>query len=88
MKLTIKQLRQSGYKVRVYHHRHKIPVQRIGGIVYDISPKGGFTTIEITTPDKQSTVLGKSICSLGDNFNRRLGNEIALGRALQQIINT
>lgn len=53
----------------------------------EISSRGGSTTIELTTPDKSQTVIGKSVCSLKDNFNRRVGNEIALGRALDQLKN-
>ena len=47
--------------------------------------KGGSTTIEVTTPDKTRTVFGKSVCSLEENFNRKLGNNIALGRAIKQL---
>lgn len=85
MKQTIKSLRQSGYKVRVLHTRHTVPVKRMSGICNEVSNQGGSTTIEITTPDKTITVSGKSVCSLKDNYNRRIGNEIALGRALEQL---
>jgi hypothetical protein len=84
-KYNIKTLRQNGYKVRVLHTRHCNPIKKISGIVHEISNNGGSTTIEITTPDQSQTVIGKSVCSLKDNFNRRVGNEIALGRALEQL---
>jgi hypothetical protein len=85
MTYTIKQLRQKGYKVRVMHNRYYQPVHKMDGVYEQISSQGGSTTIEVTTPDKQITVSGKSVCSLEDNFNRRVGNAIALGRALSQL---
>lgn len=87
MKYTIKDLRRKGYKVRVIHDRHYDVVSKIDGNYKELSAKGGTTTIEVTTPNKQISVFGKSVCSLEDNFNRRVGNEIALGRALQQLPN-
>jgi hypothetical protein len=83
--ITIKQLRQKGYKVRVFHKRNYDTIQRIGGICKQISPKGGETYIEITTPCKSLTEAGASICSDKDLFNRRTGNEIALGRAIKSL---
>lgn len=82
---TIKQLRQKGYKVRVLHTRSYISRQRIGGISKELSNFGGYTKIEVTTPDQSSTVVGESKCSPKENFNRRLGNSIALGRALSNL---
>jgi hypothetical protein len=85
MTYTIKQLRQNGYKVRVMHSRYYQPVHKMDGVYKEVSSRGGSTTIELTTPDKQTTVFGKSVCSMEDNFNRRVGNAIALGRALNQL---
>ena len=87
MQPTIKDLRRQGYKVRVMHARHYVTKQKISGTVLDLSARGGSTTIELTTPDKQHTVSGKAVCSLEDNFNKKMGNSIALGRALQQLEN-
>lgn len=77
MQPSIKELRRAGYKVRVYHARdfHNSVV----------SPKGGKTTIEITTPNKQHTVVAEALCSVEDNFNHKLGNSIAVGRALEKL---
>jgi hypothetical protein len=82
---TIKQLRQKGYKVRVMHTRNFDLYQRIDGVAKEISNFGGNTKIEVTTPDMTTTVTGQSKCSDKDNFNRRLGNSIALGRALDKL---
>jgi hypothetical protein len=85
MQFTIKHLRQQGYKVRVIHKRNTIKVQKIMGVAHEISARGGSTTIELTTPDKLHTVSGKSVCSTEDNFNKKVGNSIALGRALKEL---
>ncbi len=82
---TIKQLRQSGWKVRVMHLRHRDLIKTIDGEYPIISNFGGSTTIEVTTPDGSITGIGKALCSDKDNFNRRLGNSIALGRAMEHI---
>ncbi len=85
MQPTIKDLRRQGYKVRVIHKRHSIKVQKIMGVAHEISARGGSTTIEVTTPDKLHTVSGMSVCSLEDNFSRKVGNQIALGRAIKEL---
>lgn len=82
---TIKQLRQEGYKVRVLHTRYQKIIPKFTGNAYEVSPRGGATVIELTTPDKQNTVIGESVCSSEDNFDRKVGNRIALGRALKQL---
>ena len=82
---TIATLRRSGYKVRVLHTRNYKKVQKIGGVFEEISANGGLTRIEITTPSGEN-VYGEAVCSKEDNWNRKLGNSIALGRALQKII--
>ncbi len=85
MQPTIRELRQQGYKVRVLHARHTRALKSLFSDKFELSPCGGSTTIELTTPDKSKTVFGKSVCSLEDNFNRKVGNSIALGRALKQL---
>lgn len=82
---SIKQLRQSGWKVRVMHRRNHEVKRTIDGEYPVVSNFGGSTTIEVTTPDLSITASGKAVCSLKENFNRRIGNSIALGRALELI---
>jgi len=82
MQFTIRQLRRAGFKVRVIHTRNYKKVQKIDGYYYELLAKGGTTTIQITSSDKQSDVEGIAACSIEDNFDRKLGNSIALGRAL------
>lgn len=65
---TIYQLRKSGAKVRVIH---------------SISMEGQrITKIELTTQEGSNS-CGMARCHLGDNYNRKIGNAIALGRAIK-----
>lgn len=73
---TVKQLRQSGYKVRVFHIRKK----NAGSPV----PRGGLTHIEITLPNGEN-VVGEAKCAEIDNYNKKIGVQIALGRALKNV---
>jgi hypothetical protein len=81
---SIKQLRQSGWKIRVMHKRNYDTVDKIDGRYPIISNFGGETKIEVTSPEGLNAT-GIAICSLEENFNRRVGNSIALGRALQNL---
>lgn len=72
--MTVEELRKSGYKVRVHHHRRSS--------VDGVNSRGGKTVVEVTTPDGK-TLYGYARCSRKENFNKRLGVRIALGRALK-----
>jgi hypothetical protein len=74
--MTIEELRKSGYKIRVHHHR------KVSADV--ISARGGKTVVEVTTPDG-TTLVGMSRCSRKENFDKRMGVRIALGRAMSSI---
>lgn len=69
---TIHQLRRAGWKVRVIH----------GFTDEENVLSDRFTRIELTSPEKKDSV-GISFCSRKDQWNRKLGNRIALGRALK-----
>lgn len=73
--MTVDTLRKSGFKIKVYHHR-KMNTE-------GINARGGKTVVEVTTPDGNNFV-GISRCSRKENFNKRLGVMIALGRAMKQ----
>jgi len=90
MKKTIKQLRREGWKVKVNHYRN-VEENRLMWKPYKIrelgltfAPHGGSTMIELEAPDGRRG-NGTSLCSRCDNFNRRVGVLIALGRALDQM---
>jgi hypothetical protein len=67
---TIHELRKTGYKVRVLHG-------------YQLEGREG-TKIEITSPEG-STAWGISYCHPKEGNNRKMGNKIALGRALKAL---
>lgn len=69
---TIHQLRRAGWKVRVIHG-----ITDEENILSD-----RFTRIELTSPEQKDAV-GTAFCSRKDQWNRKLGNRIALGRALK-----
>jgi hypothetical protein len=80
---TIHQLRRAQWKVRVIHGvtNHNLPYgPRSSKTQEPLSER--FTRIELTSPEgKDST--GIAYCSKQDQWNRKLGNRIALGRALK-----
>jgi hypothetical protein len=49
------------------------------GLLKAVSARGGKTFVQITKPDG-SEVFSEALCSLKDNFDRKLGVQIALGR--------
>jgi hypothetical protein len=74
-------LRRAGNIVRVAHDRVFDPEVQDGP---NVSQFGGLTTVEIIERgDSIDRVIGKgeAICHPRDRFNRKLGLEIALGRA-------
>lgn len=99
--LSVHELRQQGYKVRVGHKRYQYTgigpagcslvfrkdyevsesVYGMAAIPWQPLPKGGLTVVEITTPEGE-TLTGVAECSVKDQFNRKIGLNIALGRAL------
>jgi hypothetical protein len=84
--LSIKNLRRRGWKVRVMHSRHYFLKDRLNGSSTEISARGGITIIQITSPDKTINASGKAVCSDQDNYDRKVGNAIALGRAYKNAL--
>jgi hypothetical protein len=68
-KITIEGLRKSGFKVAVMHRT--CLDRRITHI--------------IVTDTNGDSAEGLSMCNAEDNYNRKLGNKIALGRALKNL---
>jgi hypothetical protein len=69
--MTVQELRNAGYKVRVHHCR----INTVDGP----KPKGGYTSIVIDGP-MGDHYEGVAECSHKDNYNKKLGVKIALGR--------
>lgn len=92
---TIKELRQAGNKVRVTHYRciympyeralemmpQRVIKEMVGGENFGkyITPNGGMVTVEVTAPDGKE-YKAEAKCSLKDNYDKKLGVKIALGR--------
>lgn len=88
--MTVRELRNKGYKVRVLHSRlynghHKWQVGSRDNAGYSGRPidpdaKGGSTEIVIDSPDGKR-YHGTAICSKKENYNKKMGVRIALGRS-------
>jgi hypothetical protein len=86
---SVEDLRKSGYKVRVAHKRFckfdystTLVIPTLHGIKGDsILPRGGITQVDIRTPDGEE-LFGEAKCSDKDNYNKSIGLQIAIGRAM------
>lgn len=85
--MTVQDLRDSGYKVKVLHNRlydgfYKWQVGNHKNIntSVDPDPKGGSTTLIIDSPSGDH-FEGHSTCSKLDNYDKKLGVRIAIGRS-------
>lgn len=85
MKATIQSLRQSGHKVRVTHRAFNgEDRERTNVSLLAIDDHPSVTQIDVTTP-KGEDATGYAFRSKNDNYDRKLGNKIALGRALAKL---
>lgn len=87
---TVHELRKAGNMVKVFHHRHVKTFRSIfshGGMKTKYDPRGGMTKVVIKPKNLPSehTVVGTAYCSDKDNYNKKLGVRIAMGRALKQL---
>lgn len=76
---TVQQLREDGYTVKVRHNRNT----QLGVVV---DPKGGSTEVRIEKDGIGAN--GEAVCSTKDNYSRKIGRNIALGRALKELDGT
>jgi len=83
--LTVQNLRRLGYKVKVWHSRYYIEKNCMGDIFTELDPHGGMTEVEVYDFDTQQSYKGVAYCSVKDNYCRKLGVKIALGRALKKL---
>lgn len=81
-----------GYYVRFRHRRIVVGgpfyVDEINVDGYTLgrpAAKGGETEARVYGPDDSLIAVGVATCHARDNFNRRIGRDIALGRALKQL---
>lgn len=96
--MSIKELRQSGYKVRVTHMRRYYRLDACGRpYILELAkwqtaspiqcalPKGGCTLVEITTPEGFNLTV-TSACSKKDNYCKKSGVAHALKRVPEAAI--
>ena len=50
-----------------------------------IEAKGGLTVVVVYPPGRAYSTMGVAECSKKDNFCKKIGRDIALGRALKQL---
>jgi hypothetical protein len=85
MQHTIENLRRGGYKVRVIHGCFASE-QEASSIPDNIrNAASRYTRIEVTDQASGLSAEGWAYCSVKDNWNRKLGNSIALGRAMDNL---
>lgn len=74
--VSVHNVRQMGYSVDIHHVRN-----------YDkngvISCRGGITEVDIYKNFVLASYRGVSLCNDKDNYNKKLGVRIALGRAMK-----
>jgi hypothetical protein len=83
---TVETLRRNKYKVRVIH-RFFDPEKDQNIINIDRIASDGHpcvTSIDVTTPDGRN-VSGMAYRRKGDQYSRKMGVKIALGRAMKQL---
>lgn len=76
-----------GYSVRYRHSRMTAAGAMIppGDMLLAPSPKGGETEAKVFDRDGSLAAMGVATCHERDSFNRRIGRDIALGRALKRL---
>ena len=80
--LTVKDLRQLGYQVRVRHDRD---LALYSNYRLDKTLAIGRTEVYVENPEGELCATGVAYRSVKEQFNRKRGVRIALGRALKQI---
>lgn len=75
----IKEVEDKGFKVKIEHHR-KLDKDN------NVAPKGGFTSVDIMKDDAVY-FRASALVHPEDNYNKKLGAIIALGRARKELNN-
>ena len=83
---TVHDLRKAGFSVKVRHNRKFTNVQKLDGVAQIVNVKGGSTEVGVYF-NNELVGEGFARCSKRDNYNRKLGVRIALGRAMKNIPN-
>lgn len=90
--MSTETLKLEGWQIKVSHNRRF--VLSAAGEFYGTrfehpsvppEPRGGFTIATLISPDKTVLVQGTAHCSRRDNYSKKLGRNIAVGRALSKL---
>ena len=82
----VSELRAAGIRVWVTHIRRYDVTGRCACEHYsEPFPCGGLTTVDLLDAEGNRLGSGEARCSPKDNYNRKLGFHIALGRALKRM---
>lgn len=76
------------YHVRYEHCRNYMTGPRVFHKGFDSPPmasKGGTTICYIENEDNQVVVSGMAVCSKEDQYNKKIGRAISLGRAMKEL---
>lgn len=83
---TRKAFQNLGYEVEVTHERQLThPPLTMDQVAATTSPRGGKTTVEVLDKDHNVVASGVAVCSGKDNYNKRIGVAIAMGRLVQYL---
>ena len=73
-----------GYKVEFEHMRKTRQGDKMdSGRTLD--PRGGETWARVFDADGEHLTIGIAVCNEKDNYNKRIGRNISLGRALKNL---
>ena len=93
---TVQQLRAEGWRVGVRHWRWSHDGAHLAPYTRDLerrdpifiaelpSVRGGATYVTLTSPTGE-VLEGLARCSIRDNYDKRRGVQIAIGRALKRV---
>lgn len=92
-RLDAEMMRENGERLKeredavlpVNMHRVLRKVEEIKRMGWEVSSHGGYTYAMILK-DGEEVARGETWCSPFDPFNRKIGRDIALGRALTQVV--
>jgi hypothetical protein len=75
----------AGYKVEYTHNRLYEHLPRGMSFVTTLSAKGGSTKAEIFDGAGVLVTTGVAACSIDENYNKKIGRNVSLGRALKSL---
>jgi hypothetical protein len=73
-----------GHTVRFHHQRYHKNAYKIGSKAI-VDPKGGSTLAVVRDAEGIIVAEAEARCSRKDNFTKRIGRDISLGRALKTL---